>query len=92
MVINPNPIEKIINFSQLNFESIEIYSINKFYNSNLPQINKTRGYDILQQLLLEHSNEKEEVYIIQLWKEFQDIFELDGDSLTFINKMKNKIN
>lgn len=88
-IVNINAIQKTINFSDIILEPIQNYSINNF--KPFENQNFNREEIIQNQLRLDHLNSEEKELITETCLEFSDIFYLDGDSLTFTNEIKHKI-
>lgn len=67
-------------------------SFNFFHTENfLPKSNLTKIYDIDELIRCEHLNTEERSVLINLCREFSDIFHKEDDRLTFTNKIKHEI-
>ena len=90
-VLNPNAIEKTIDFSDLSFELLpDLHSIHSLNNDNYFEPIDRRQL-IKEQLRIDHLNEEEREEILKLCLEYSDIFYLEGDQLTFTNEIKHSI-
>ena len=92
-IINPNAIPKFVDFSNLKLEPLQKFkSIFNFNTPNSdPHTQTDRTFEIKNQLRLDHLNEEEAEMVTQLCLDFQDIFYLEGDNLTFTNEIKHSI-
>lgn len=82
VTINPN----IVNLEP--FIENKIFSINNIYSDNMSTERKTR---IINELRLNHLNQEEKDKIINLCLNYCNLFYLEGDQLTFTNKIKHEI-
>lgn len=60
-------------------------------NSNSTEISSNRTAEVLSRLRTEHLNEEERINLEQLCANYADVFYLDGEALTFTNKIKHRI-
>lgn len=92
-IINCNAIPKSINFSDIQIEPYISQTILNYQTNNyFPNSNQTdRIQTIKSQLRTDHLNDEEKELITNLCLEFQDIFYLENDVLTFTNEIKHSI-
>ena len=92
-ILNANAITKTVNFSEINIEPFQTGTIlnNHKSNQNINFQQKDRLYSIKQQLRLDHLNSEEKEAITNLCLDFEDIFYLEGDKLTFTSEIKHSI-
>lgn len=95
-IINANAIPKTIDFSNLSIEPFTFDSTsNALFNFHTQEDNATGPADRIQvirnELRTDHLNEEEKELITDLCLEYEDIFYLEGDTLTFTSEIKHTI-
>jgi transposase InsO family protein len=84
-VSNPSPNDII--FSLDRPAHAEILNIECMRTQQSP----TREQDVISRLRTDHLNEEEKVNLITLCSRYSDVFYVEGESLTFTNKIKHRI-
>lgn len=69
----------------------ETFPISHVTDTTLHTYTSERTREVLSQLRIEHLNAEETVNLINLCKEYADVFYLDGEPLTFTNEIKHHI-
>lgn len=85
-----NPSDNDVVFSMDRPVAAEIFNIE--CNLNKPSIPSSRMQEVLSKLRTDHLNIEERTNLENLCSEYADIFYLDGEPLSFTNRIKHKIN
>lgn len=95
VILNPSNTKKVIDFTQpLNATDFDEYDTKTYSTPKSPNLNnldsKKLAFD-LSKIRTQHMNSEERREILKLLKEYSDIFHMEGNKLTFTNKIKHRI-